>query len=102
MRSHRAVCRLRSSPIHKNGSRRGRRAPRNNATPAARRTEGGGGGFDKRKHRAQNGEAMPREMNLATRLALIVGGTIAYLGLAILGSGGPAVFFSHPALIALT
>jgi protein-S-isoprenylcysteine O-methyltransferase Ste14 len=45
---------------------------------------------------------MPREMNLATRLALIVGGTIAYLGLAILGSGGPAVFFSHPALIALT
>jgi protein-S-isoprenylcysteine O-methyltransferase Ste14 len=45
---------------------------------------------------------MPRELNLATRLALIVGGTIAYLGLAILGSGGPAAFFSHSALIALT
>jgi protein-S-isoprenylcysteine O-methyltransferase Ste14 len=28
--------------------------------------------------------------------------TLAYLGLAILGSGGLAAFFSHPALIALT
>jgi hypothetical protein len=28
--------------------------------------------------------------------------TLAYLGLAILGSGGLALFFSHPALIALT
>src|SRR4029077_17252551 len=29
-------------------------------------------------------------------------GTLAYLGLAILGLGGFAAFFSHPALIALT
>jgi hypothetical protein len=28
--------------------------------------------------------------------------TVAYLGLAILGRGGFAAFFSHPALIALT
>jgi protein-S-isoprenylcysteine O-methyltransferase Ste14 len=36
------------------------------------------------------------------RLALfIVGATLAYLGLAILGSGGFALFFSHPALVAL-
>jgi hypothetical protein len=28
-------------------------------------------------------------------------GTLAYLGLAILGSGGFAAFFSHPPLIAL-
>jgi protein-S-isoprenylcysteine O-methyltransferase Ste14 len=36
------------------------------------------------------------------RLTLIVGGTSAYLGLAVLGWGGFAAFFSHPALIALT
>ena len=37
------------------------------------------------------------------RLALItVAATLAYLGLAILGGGGFAAFFSHPALIALT
>jgi hypothetical protein len=35
------------------------------------------------------------------RLALIVVGTAAYLGLAILGWGGLAAFFSHPPLIAL-
>jgi protein-S-isoprenylcysteine O-methyltransferase Ste14 len=34
-------------------------------------------------------------------LTLIVVGTIAYLGLAVIGWGGPAAFFSHPALIAL-
>jgi protein-S-isoprenylcysteine O-methyltransferase Ste14 len=34
-------------------------------------------------------------------LTLIVGGTAAYLGLAVLGWGGLAAFFSHPALIAL-
>ena len=33
---------------------------------------------------------------------LIVVGTAAYLGLAVLGWGGFAAFFSHPALIALT
>ncbi len=38
---------------------------------------------------------------LTARLALIVGGTAAYLGLAVLGWGGFAAFFSHPALIAL-
>jgi len=37
------------------------------------------------------------------KLALInVAATLAYLGLAILGWGGFAAFFSHPALIALT
>ncbi len=35
------------------------------------------------------------------RLILIVAGTAAYLGLAILGWGGFAAFFSHSALIAL-
>jgi len=36
------------------------------------------------------------------RLALfVVAATLGYLGLAILGSGGLAAFFSHPALIAL-
>ncbi len=35
------------------------------------------------------------------RLTLVVLGTAAYLGLAILGWGGFAAFFSHPALIAL-
>jgi protein-S-isoprenylcysteine O-methyltransferase Ste14 len=40
-------------------------------------------------------------MTQALRLALTVVGTLAYLGLAILGSGGFALFFSHPALVAL-
>jgi protein-S-isoprenylcysteine O-methyltransferase Ste14 len=35
------------------------------------------------------------------RLTLIIAGTAAYLGLAILGWGGFAAFFSHPALTAL-
>jgi protein-S-isoprenylcysteine O-methyltransferase Ste14 len=35
------------------------------------------------------------------RLTLIVAGTAAYLGLAVLGWGGFAAFFSHPALIGL-
>jgi protein-S-isoprenylcysteine O-methyltransferase Ste14 len=41
-------------------------------------------------------------MAMPVRLALIVVGTAAYLGLAVLGWGGLAAFFSHPALIALT
>src|SRR5271165_841488 len=41
-------------------------------------------------------------MMTTPRLALItIVGTLAYLGLAILGWGGFAAFFSHPALIAL-
>jgi len=40
-------------------------------------------------------------MPMTARLPLIVGGTAAYLGLAILGWGGFAAFFSHPALVAL-
>ena len=41
-------------------------------------------------------------MTSTSKLALItVVGTLAYLGLAILGWGGFAAFFSHPALIAL-
>ena len=35
------------------------------------------------------------------RFTLIVAGTAFYLGLAVLGWGGLAAFFSHPALIAL-
>jgi protein-S-isoprenylcysteine O-methyltransferase Ste14 len=35
------------------------------------------------------------------RLVLVVVGSAAYLGLAVLGWGGLAAFFSHPALIAL-
>ena len=40
-------------------------------------------------------------MPTTVRLTLIVAGTAAYLGLAILGWGGFAAFFSHSALIAL-
>jgi protein-S-isoprenylcysteine O-methyltransferase Ste14 len=41
-------------------------------------------------------------MTPAPRLALItVAETLAYLGLAIIGRGGFAAFFSHPALVAL-
>jgi protein-S-isoprenylcysteine O-methyltransferase Ste14 len=36
------------------------------------------------------------------RVTLIVVSTAAYLGLAVLGRGGPAGFFCYPALIALT
>jgi protein-S-isoprenylcysteine O-methyltransferase Ste14 len=35
------------------------------------------------------------------RVTLVLGGTAAYLGLAILGWGGWTTFFSHPALVAL-
>jgi protein-S-isoprenylcysteine O-methyltransferase Ste14 len=38
---------------------------------------------------------------LSFRLMLTVVGTAAYLGLAVLGWGGPAAFFAHPARIAL-
>jgi protein-S-isoprenylcysteine O-methyltransferase Ste14 len=42
-------------------------------------------------------------MTLSPRLAFFnIVATFAYLGLAILGGGGFATFFSHPALIALT
>ena len=40
-------------------------------------------------------------MKLTARSALIVVGTAGYLGLAVLGFGGLAAFFSRPALIAL-
>jgi protein-S-isoprenylcysteine O-methyltransferase Ste14 len=40
-------------------------------------------------------------MKPAVRMALILVGTAAYLGLAVLGWGGLAAFFSHPALVAL-
>jgi protein-S-isoprenylcysteine O-methyltransferase Ste14 len=42
---------------------------------------------------------MPRTLRLAL---LTVAGTLAYLGLAILGWGGVSAFFGHSALIALT
>ena len=35
------------------------------------------------------------------RVTLVLGGTAAYIGLAILGWGGWTAFFSHPALVAL-
>jgi hypothetical protein len=38
----------------------------------------------------------------AARMALIFVATAAYLGLAVIGWGGLAPFFSHPALVALT
>jgi protein-S-isoprenylcysteine O-methyltransferase Ste14 len=41
-------------------------------------------------------------MAMPIRLVLIVVGTAAYLGLAVLGWGGFGAFFSHPPLIALT
>lgn len=40
-------------------------------------------------------------MGPITRVALVIGGTAVYFGLAILGWGGVAAFFSHPALVAL-
>jgi protein-S-isoprenylcysteine O-methyltransferase Ste14 len=40
-------------------------------------------------------------MTPAVRTALILVGTAAYLGLAVLGWGGLAAFLSHPALVAL-
>ena len=40
-------------------------------------------------------------MALIPRMALVLGGTAAYLALAILGWGGLAAFFSHPPLVAL-
>jgi protein-S-isoprenylcysteine O-methyltransferase Ste14 len=40
-------------------------------------------------------------MTPAARLTLIVIGTVAYLGIAVLGRGGFAAYFSYPALIAL-
>ncbi|MGP6159568.1 MAG: methyltransferase family protein, partial [Vulcanimicrobiaceae bacterium] len=36
------------------------------------------------------------------RTALVLGTTVAYLGLAVLGWGGPAAFFAHAPLVALT
>lgn len=40
-------------------------------------------------------------MKPAARFVSVVFGTAAYIGLAILGWGGFAAFFSHPALVAL-
>ncbi len=41
-------------------------------------------------------------MSLLVRLSFILGGITVYLGLAILGRGGPGEFFGHPALVTLT
>jgi len=40
-------------------------------------------------------------MRPIARIALVIGSTAVYFGLAILGWGGVAAFFSHPALVAL-
>ena len=37
----------------------------------------------------------------ALRTVMTIAATVAYLGLAVLGAGGPAAFFAHPARIAL-
>jgi protein-S-isoprenylcysteine O-methyltransferase Ste14 len=41
-------------------------------------------------------------VGFTARAALSIGGSVAYLGLAVLGFGGLSAFFSHPPLIALT
>jgi protein-S-isoprenylcysteine O-methyltransferase Ste14 len=41
-------------------------------------------------------------MTLTARIALTLGATVVYLGLAILGWGSFAAFFSHPARVAVT
>ena len=46
--------------------------------------------------------ASPMEWSMVIRFIFIVVATAAYLGLAVLGWGGFAAFFSHPALVALT
>lgn len=40
-------------------------------------------------------------MRPIARITLVIGSTAVYFGLAILGWGGAAAFFSHPALVAL-
>ncbi len=40
-------------------------------------------------------------MSPAAEFSLTIVGSAAYLGLAVLGWGGPVAFFSHPALVAL-
>jgi protein-S-isoprenylcysteine O-methyltransferase Ste14 len=40
-------------------------------------------------------------MSPTARFLLTIVGSAAYLGLAVLGGGGPVAFFSHPALVAL-
>ena len=40
-------------------------------------------------------------MSPAARFSLTIVSSAAYLGLAVLGGGGPVAFFSHPALVAL-
>ena len=40
-------------------------------------------------------------MGPIARVVLLIGSTVVYFGLAILGWGGVAAFFSHPALVAL-
>jgi len=41
-------------------------------------------------------------MSTVFRFTLIIGGSVAYLGLAVLGWGGFAAFFCRPAFIALS
>jgi len=40
-------------------------------------------------------------MPIAARLALVIGGSVVYLGLAVLGWGGLGAFFAEPARVAL-
>ena len=41
-------------------------------------------------------------MGLSLRLTLVIVSSATYLGLAVLGWGGPSAFFGHPAFVALT
>ena len=43
----------------------------------------------------------PGKMSPTARITLVIGSTVVFFGLAILGWGGVRAFFSHPALVAL-
>jgi protein-S-isoprenylcysteine O-methyltransferase Ste14 len=49
----------------------------------------------------KSGTGDSAEMTLPVRLAIVVGGSAVSFGLGILGWGGFAAYFSHPALVAL-
>ena len=50
---------------------------------------------------ARDGTRDPTTMTLPARVALVVGSSVLSFGLSILGWGGFAAYFSHPALVAL-
>jgi hypothetical protein len=92
-----AIARSKASPL----GHRGRPERLDQTPPGVGRSLQAGldllSGFDNRASGAQN-----RLMPLVVRLPLIIVSVAAYFGLAILGRGGFAAFFSEPALIGLT